>query len=57
MLTCKNCFQCRQVLKRLVGGGGTNSKEPDVQKGARGLAMLHVFLYFSAVSLFVDCTN
>ena len=36
---------------------GTNYRGAAVRKGDRGPTMLHMFLYFSVVSLFVDCTN
>jgi len=39
------------------GSSGTNFRGPAVRKGARGRTMWHLFLSFSVVSLFIDCTN
>jgi hypothetical protein len=38
------CGQCRRE-----GEAGTNYWDPVVQKGARGLGVLHIFLSFSIV--------
>ena len=34
-----------------------DDRGPEVQKVPQGPSMLHTFLSFSVVSLFVDCTN
>ena len=36
---------------------GTKYLGPEVSNWARGPTMLHMFLHFSAVQLFVDCIN
>jgi hypothetical protein len=36
---------------------GINYPGPEVRKGARGPVMLHMFLSFSVVPLFIDCKN
>jgi hypothetical protein len=58
--------QCRQErgeadancrARRSGTGPGGPEQGPAVRKGARGPTMSHMFLYFSVVSLFLDCTN
>lgn len=39
------------------GQAGTYYRSPVFQKGAWGPIMLHKFLSFSAVALFIDCTD
>ena len=41
----------------VVGGSGTNYRVPAVGRGALGPTMLHLFSYFSVVSLSVHCTS
>jgi len=56
----KPIAQCvRRDWGRGGGGGatGTYYGGPAFRNGARVPAMLHTFLSFSVVSLFVDCTN
>jgi hypothetical protein len=59
MSECELAKIISSVDKKLVEGGraGTNYRGTAVQEGARGLAMLRVFLYFIVISLFVDCTD
>ena len=40
-----------------MGEADTSYRCPTVQKGTWDLSMLHTFLSFSIVQLFVDCTN
>ena len=46
-----------RTFARCVRWTGTNCRAPAFPKGARGPPMLHMFLYFLAVSLSVLCTN
>jgi len=52
-----NCTVCPTRLGEGGGATGTYYGGPAFRNGARVPAMLHTFLSFSVVSLFVDCTN
>ena len=50
-------LQAGSADQRGDGGAGTNYRVAAVGRGALGPIMLHLFSYFSVVSLSVDCTN
>lgn len=50
------CFACCPVPTRR-GESGTNYWGPVIRKGARGLAVLRMFMSVLVLSLFVGCTN
>lgn len=47
----------KKEYRRDGGKAGTNYLRPEVSKWDRGPTILNMFLYFSKVQLFVDCTN
>lgn len=49
--------QARVISTDEWGEADTHYCGPAVWKGARTPGMLHMFLYFQVVSLFVYCTN
>jgi len=48
---------CDSQCQQDVGEANKNYQHLSVQKGAQGPAMLHVFLSFSVVSLFIHYKN